>query len=175
MSGSLLVWMAVAIVFFWVVGVYQRVQRLRSEALAALATVEKQLRQYASVVQTHLGSSLESDVSAQWLALWAALGGLDAALKDAQREPLSVASLSRLSAAYASVQQAWATLCEAPVDLAGAVVPEAMRQQWDAVSAAVLSVRSGCNQTLAHYNEAITQFPARLVVGVMRFKAAGQL
>ena len=175
MSESLLVWVALAIVLFWVVGVYKRLQRLRSEALAALAAVEKQLRQYAGVVQAHLGASAESEVSADWAALLAALLGLETALKDAQREPLIEASLSRLSAACESVQKAWSALCEAPLDLAGPVVPDAMRQQWDAVTAAVHSVRSGCNQTLAYYNQAIAQFPARMLVGVMRFKTAGQL
>ena len=175
MSESLLVWLALAIVVFWVVGLYQRLQRLRSQALVALVAVEKQLRQHASVVQAHIGASAESEVSADWGALLLALGALDLALKEAQREPLSVVCLSRLRAAYESVQTAWAALCDAPVDLAGAVVPDAMRQQWDAVTAAVHAVRSGCNQTLACYNEAIAQFPARLLVGVMRFKAAGQL
>lgn len=175
MSVSLLVWVILAVLVFWMVGVYKRLLRLRSAGVAALGEVEKQLRQYASVVKVHLGASVESEISTDWAALLVALAGLEAALKDAQREPLVVAFLSRLSAVSESVQKAWTTLCETPLDLAGPVVPDGMRQQWDAVTAAVYSARSGCNQTLGHYNEAIAQFPARMLVGVLRFKTAGQL
>lgn len=175
MSGSLLVWVLMAVFVFWIVGVYKRLLRLRSAGITALGVVEQQLRQYASVVRLHLGTSVEAEVSADWGALLRALAGLDVALKDAQREPLAQASLARLGAACESVQMAWTTLCDTPVDLAGPVVPDAMRQQWEGVTSAVHSVRSGCNQTLFQYNQAIAQFPARMLVGMMRFKTAGQL
>jgi LemA protein len=175
MSGSLLVWLFLAMLMFWTVGVYRRLVRLRLAGVTSFGVVGQQLRQYAGVVKVHLGTSVESEISPDWAALLGALTGLDAALKDAQREPLAASSLLRLGAAFESVQMAWTTLCDMPLDLAGPVVPQGMRQQWDAVTAAVHSVRSGCNQTLFQYNAAIEQFPARLLVGMMRFKTAGQL
>ena len=185
MSGSLLLWVVLAIAIFWIMGLYKRVSSLRMQAMDAWAVVERTLRQYASVVDTHLGvsgtsklsgdGSLEGDLSRDWAQLLIALAALDNALKDARHAPLAVAVASRLGATVEAVHSAWAHLGDAPLDLAGPAVPEAMRAQWDAVTAGLQRVRSGFNDILTQYNEAIDQFPARMVTGVMRFETAGLL
>ena len=50
-----------------------------------------------------------------------------------------------------------------------------MRTQWDAVTQRVETARGGFNQILTHYNEALAQFPARLVAGAMGFKPGSKL
>ncbi len=180
-----LLWAVLAIAIFWVVGLFNRLVRMRGHAVQALRLVELQLRQYVCVLDVHLGAQVlhttanmtvqEQRIAGDWIELIATLKVLDAALIDTQRTPFTASVATRLSEAVELVQKAWMRRCELPVDLAGPVVPEAMRQQWDTVTAAVHHVRTGCNQTLTVYNEAITQFPARMIVGVMRFEAAGLL
>jgi len=185
MSGSLLLWIVLAIATFWLVGLYNRLMRMRKQGLQALESVEKHLRQYAGVVNAHLGvdhGALKpiDDVrlpvpTREWEPLLNSLDALEVALKKSRMEPLAAVSVNQLGLAVEAVQAAWARLCEAPMDLAGPAVPDAMRMQWDTVSAGVRSVRTGFNQVLTQYNEAIHQFPARIVVGVMRFETAGLL
>jgi LemA protein len=66
-------------------------------------------------------------------------------------------------------------LQELPVDLAGPVVPMHVKRQWDVLTLRVDTARGGCNQILMKYNEALTQFPAKLVAGAMGFRPAGIL
>jgi len=57
MSGSLILWMTLALSIFWGVGLYNRLMRMRARGLGALGSVEKHVRQYAELVQEHgLGS-----------------------------------------------------------------------------------------------------------------------
>ncbi len=184
MSGSLLLWVGLALALFWSVGVYNRLMRMRARALDALGSVEKYMRKYASLVESHLSASgatasrLEGDgVDAspwrEWVALQAALASMDLAVKEARAASLRITPMNRLGAGFDAVQRAWLSLCEVPPDLVGPAVPDLMRLQWEAISAKAQTARGGLNQILTKYNEAIHQFPARLVAGVMRFEPAG--
>lgn len=186
MSGSLLIWMVLALAVFWCVGLYNRLMRMRARGLDAFGSVEKYLRRYRTLVEAHLsesgvarqlggGENPADNLLGDWERAVKVLHVLDLALKEARNAPLQMTALTRLGNAFADVQNAWQGLCDLPVDLAGPVVPDAMRQQWDATTVKVQTARGGFNQILSKYNEAIAQFPARLVVGVMRFERAGQL
>jgi len=185
MNGSLLLWLLLAITIFWSVGVYNRLMRMRARGLDAFGSVEKHMKQYGVLVQGHLalidsaggqsGGSVSEHLPEAWCHLLGALTALEQAIKDARATPLAVATLSALAERLDALQQAWEPLRNAPADLAGAVVDETVQKQWDAVTLKVQSSRGGLNQILARYNEAIAQFPARLVVGFMGFQAAGTL
>ncbi len=182
MNGSLLLWLLLAVLVFWCVGLYNRLMRMRARGLDAFGSVEKHMRQYAELVRGQLAPSgaatADSGADAlpeDWMHLLAALTALEQALKDARGMPLAVASLGKLTAALDALHGTWARLRDAPADLAGAAVSEAALAQWDAVTLKVQTARGGLNQILAKYNEAREQFPARLVVGVMGFQMAGTL
>jgi LemA protein len=185
MSGSLLLWLLLALAIFWGVGVHNRLMRIRARGLDAFGSVEKHMRQYGELVRGHLAASEDSDpadgkstadyLPEDWVHLLAALEALEQALKDARLTPLAVPALGQLARCVDGLQQAWEQLRSAPADLAGASVPEVLQGQWDAVSLRVQTARGGMNQILAKYNEAREQFPARLVVGVMGFQIAGIL
>jgi LemA protein len=186
MSGSLLVWTLLALAVFWCVGLYNRLMRMRARGFDAFGSVEKYLRQYRALVDAHLsqsGSSLHlgggdnfaDSPLREWEPLVKILHGLDLALKEARSAPLQIAALTRLADVFAEVQATWKYLCDLPADLAGPLVPDALRWQWDATTAKVQTARGGFNQILSKYNEAIGQFPARLVVGMMRFERSGLL
>lgn len=184
MNGSLYLWVGMALAVFWGVGVYNRLMRMRARALDALGSVEKHMRKYIGLVDAHLsapGTSVtqeESNLSEEspgneWAHLQTALVAMEAALKEARAASLQIAPVNRLGDAFDAVQKAWSCLCDLPADLVGPAVPEVMRLQWDAITAKVQTARGGLNRILTKYNEAIHQFPARLVAGLMRFEPAG--
>jgi LemA protein len=186
MNGSLIVWTLLALTVFWCVGLYNRLMRMRARGLDALGSVEKYLRQYTRMVQTYLEEpgvsssawqSLKGDDAAwgDWAPLVHALHGVELALKDLHAAPFETSALSRVVVGFSELQVIWQSLCEQPADLAGPIVPDVLRFQWDANTTKVESARGGFNQIMYKYNEAIAQFPARLVVGMMRFSRAGQL
>jgi LemA protein len=186
MSGSLLIWIGLALIIFWCVGLYNRLMRMRARGLDALGSVAKYLRQYIRMVDAHLsepgaarpawdGESAGDGLWGDWEPLVKQLHGLDVALNDLHAAPFDTPPLGRLTEVLGGLQSVWQSLCDQPADLAGPVVPEVLRFQWDANTAKVQSARGGFNQIMNKYNEAIAQFPARLVVGMLRFSRAGQL
>jgi LemA protein len=183
MSGSLLLWGGLALCVFWSVGLYNRLMRIRARSLSALGSVEKHMRVYADLVRedlahgaaVHLHAPSADKPSDDWGGLLSALEVFEEALKETGTSALRDEAPTRLGHAFDAVQSAWAQLSEAPPDLAGPLVPAAMRTQWDAVTQRVETARGGFNQILAQYNEALVQFPARLVVGAMGFKPGSML
>jgi LemA protein len=100
---------------------------------------------------------------------------MEAAYKAARSTPLAQPPLTSLAHAIAAVQTEWQRLRDEPADLAGSPVPDPMRQQWDEAWVKLQSARDAFNQIMARYNEALEQFPARLVVAVMGFQRAAVL
>lgn len=183
MNGSLLLLMVLALVVFWGVGLYNRLMRLRARSLSALGSVEKHMRVYADMVRDDLDRGVTADLhmsisAAQpddWECLMSALHAFEDALKGSGTSALRNDAPARLGQAFDGVQAAWRRLNDAPPDLAGPLVPQTMRTQWEAVTLRVETARGGFNQILTQYNEAVAQFPARLVAGAMGFKPGNKL
>jgi LemA protein len=185
MSASLFIWTLLAITIFWSVGVYNRLMRIRARGLGALGSVEKYMRRYnewVNALEHPLGEPTQQPSAASaghlppdWILLLNSVKVLDAALNDMRGDLLAPPGLTKLGATFDALQQVWARLRDLPVDLAGPVIPEAMRNRWDDTSAKVQIARNGLNQILTKYNEATQQFPARLITGVLRFAPAGVL
>jgi len=174
MSGSILLWGSLALVAFWCVGLYNRLMRIRARGLDALGSVEKHLKAYGTCIQPHLvGVSVQPPVA--WLQLQIAVESLEAACKAARETPLAIGPMETLTQSLAALDQKWTALRNAPADLAGAAIPDDMLAEWDEATNRVQIARGGYNQIVARYNEAIGQFPARVVVGAMGFKPAGTL
>jgi LemA protein len=178
MNGSLLIWALLAITIFWSVGVYNRLLRIRARGLGALGSVEKYMRRYAEWVGAL--AQAPSDAPAghlptDWILLLDGVNALDVALNEMRGDLLAEASLAKVGTIFDALQQVWARLRDLPVDLAGPVIPEVMRTQWEDTSAKAQIARNGLNQILIKYNEATRQFPARLITGVLRFTPAGVL
>jgi len=183
MSGSLLLWGTLALGVFWGVGLYNRLMRLRARGLSALGSVEKHMRVYVELVRHDLLGvtgihALQSAADAptdDWPGLLSALQVFEDALKVTHAGALRNESLKHLGQSFDALQNAWHRLSEGPPDLAGPVVPATMRTQWDTVTQRVETARGGFNQILTQYNEALGQFPARLVAEAMGFKPGGTL
>jgi LemA protein len=172
--------------------------RIRTRGLDAFGSLEKHLRTFHTLLQTHVagGAALQlpvphtpfadaqakyaddadsATIPAQWTQLVSNVLALDSAYKAARLTPLNQAPLTHLALAIAAVQTEWLALRDEPADLAGSPVPDAMRQQWDEASVRLQSSRDAFNQIMSRYNEALHQFPARLVVAAMGFQPAATL
>jgi len=83
--------------------------------------------------------------------------------------------MSQVTDAINLMQMAWADQKQRPVDLGGQRIPDDLAAQWDAVTYQVQIAIANFNHIMVKYNQAITQFPARLVVGLFGFRAAGTM
>lgn len=174
MTGSLLWWATLAVIVFWWVGVYNRLMRIRARGFDALGSVEKHLKAYGAIAQT-LVAGQSAALPLPWLQLTDAIGNLDTACKRARTTPLASEPMAALTASWDSLQQAWHALQILPADLAGPQVPQALQSEWDETTLKAHIARGGYNQIAARYNEAMAQFPARLVAATMGFKRVSAL
>ena len=174
MSGSLLLWLTLAMLVFWAVGLYNRLMRMRARAFGAMGSVEKHLREYIELT-LELTVNAQGESVSQGNLLPAELEILDRALKDARQKPLAIEPMARLQQAVTALQRGWEGLLALPVDLAGPAIPEHMQARWSAIAHQVETSRNDYNQILHEYNESVTQFPARLIVGLLGVKPGGRL
>jgi LemA protein len=185
MSGSLLLWLTLAMLVFWAVGLYNRLMRMRARAFSAFGSVEKHLREYVELTR-ELTMNAQRESGYQTLVqrqesiphlalLLAELELLELALRDARLKPLAIEPIAGVQQAIDALKQVWQGLLTLPGDLAGPALPEDMQARWNAISHRVETSRNGYNQILLNYNEALAQFPASLIVGFMGVKPSGLL
>lgn len=184
MSVSIYWWLAVAVLVFWCVGVYNRLMRMRARGFAAYGSLEKHLKTLDTLLHTQLhagdmrgdGASLQAESPpADWESLIQCVKDLDAACKAARSAPLQPPALAQLGQAMDVVYREWQRISNEPADLAGSPVPDEMRAEWDDASLRAQAARVALNEILVRYNEAMSEFPARLIVGILGFKPAGNL
>ncbi len=171
---SLLLWLFLAVLLFWCVGLYNRIMRIRARGLGAFGSIEKYLRTMAQTVQTHIEGA-GTDIPDYWNPLLTQIQVVDAACKGVRGAPLAPRPLEQLGQAIDALQVDWKELRDGPSDLAGSPVPEDLQRQWDDLTARLQAAREAFNLILMRYNEAMQQFPASMVVASMGFKPAGQL
>ena len=178
MDMSLLLWVIIATLLFWTVGMYNRLMRLRARCIEVLGVVKKHAAVCAMLVKQYVeepGNVGPPSVNSPWIGLHAKAQRLEQFLAQYQPMPLQPDAVSALSNMWEAFHAEWAALCEAPSDLAGSVVPSEMFDAWSGTSLKVKSASGGYNQIAAQYNEAIQQYPARWVAGLMGFQLAGSI
>lgn len=179
MDLSLLLWLVLALLLFWVVGLYNRLMRLRARALEVLGVVEKHASTCVRLVGQYLTAPQDEAqvlVASQWADVHAAALRLEQVLAQPRpTTPLQADAVAALAAAWTRLHTAWREASDGPIDLAGPVMPQEMQDVWTAASLKVQSASGGFNQIIARYNEAIQQYPARWVAALMGFHVAGQL
>lgn len=176
MDLSLLLWLFVAILVFWGVGLYNRLMRLRARSLEVMGVVEKHASACVALVQQYVAvpnADGSAELAAPWSDLHASAARLELLLAQPRPAPLQPHAVSALATAWAAMQAAWLSASEAPTDLAGPAMPPEMQDAWNAASLKVQSASGGFNQIVVRYNEAIQQHPARWVAGLMGFETAG--
>lgn len=165
---------------FWVVGAYNRLMVLRNDVAGVWAKLAE--------AQAQRGTAAESLLAALRSPLAAEAGALDA-LQAALTESTRATGLMNARPLAAEHARAWVA-AEASVSAAASRVLALLDQQlalkaesavavgqasWHETSARLRFGRQLFNETAAPYDEAISLFPTRWLVGLFRFEAAGRL
>lgn len=172
MSDSVIIWLAWALLLFWATGAYNRLVRLRSQAIAAYAELDTQFSAYVALVQ---GRFVDHVLEAGGEGLLGAATQFDGSLKAARAHPLDAMSMRALAAAHEVLELSWRRWHEAPADLAGAPLPETLLLQWQQITQNVERTRAEFNQRVQAYNRAIRQFPALVLAWLFGFKGAHEI
>lgn len=177
----MLPWGLLALVLFWAVGAYNRLVRLRGQALAAFQPVDARLSQFITLLQEQ--SPLPFDPSRTqplWLSstLWAGLQGastqFDVALRVVRRQVLDPEAVAALRTAQDTLQVWWERLVQECRDHPDQT-PESWQMAWMDNRRQVVEVSEAFNQAVLAHNEALAQFPALVLARLFSFRPAGCL
>ncbi len=178
-------WLACAVVFFWAVGAYNRLVRLRSAVRKAFATLDELLLQQVIWVQGSLPASiragtaeeppkgLEGEPGAIWGRLAAASDQFAVALAHLRAQTIDCVTTASLVMAHEMLLKAWENAMQ------GAVAPDAepsaerLNARWMALLHQALPPQEAFNSAAKLYNRAIGQFPAILLAKLFGFRPAG--
>ncbi len=176
----LYIWGAAALLLFWGVGAYNRLVRLRSEALRTFGVVSPLLQRGADLV---LATVIVAPVSAPalpvseglrpaspWTGVQGAATQFMASLAVARTKPLDAEAMAALSAAGVVLRMAWQRMAAECATLTGAPLPQAA--VWDDLSRQTDEAIVHFTQAIQDYNAAIGQFPALLLAWLVGFRRA---
>jgi LemA protein len=178
-ASTFLPWVIAAVVVFWMVGAYNRLVRLRSEANGAFATLEAELSRQVQLV--HQCIPPEDDQppsqfaggSAFWGGLQGAAAQLAASLASAKARPLDPERIAALGAAQEVLAMAWdrAERDDAH-DLAGPRLPDDLSGERAQRVRMAQAATEHFNDAVTRYNHAIGQFPAVMLAWLFGFHPA---
>ena len=178
--GQLVALLVAAVTVFWMVGAYNRLVRLRNDIGAAWTQIDAQLQRRAQALPALL-AALQEPLAAERPALEAvdlAQLQVQATAEALRRAPvraevskLVVGAVARLDASLARLL---ALLDQHPVLRADPAVAAALRELHD-VDLRLAFARQLFNDAGQVYDEAVCQFPTRLLTQLYGFGAAGRL
>lgn len=179
MSQTIYVWLILACGLFWLVGVYNRLMRLRARALDVSAALDKQVMVCVRLVNSEATATHRNEDESSmaphapfdecWLQLLQATRFADAVWGVSRKNRLSNEAQQRRAESWGHLQDAWSAWLAQPPDLAGARVPDTLAIEWEANAGKVLVIKDALNRILEGYNDAIKQYPARCVSGILGF------
>ncbi len=177
MPGSIVLWIGAAVLFFWAVGAYNRLMRLRAAVKTAFVLLETELTRHVELVRKQLPPDIEhadalDGVGSFWAELQGAAAQLAAALVAVRAHPLQETGLAALNAALGVLEMAWErTEREDAYDLAGPRMPDDVTARHMQLSVQTHAAIEQFNTAAARYNESIVQFPAVMLAVAFGFKA----
>ena len=164
-------WIAGALLVFWLVGVHNRLLRLRTAAVEGRAVFERSLRALIAVAHEAVSSAKASETIC--CALEAAAQALEMGLrtyKTPRRFVWSPQVHVDLGALWERLQQAWLAYAVAAEGVEEPAVLQALRDRWHAADTQAPVDRSAANLTIADYQGALDQAPAAWVSRLMGFR-----
>ena len=183
MTTTVVLGFLVALLVFWAVGAYNRLVRLRSDAVKAFSVLDdvvavqpaliKATQWVARPVPDTSGDGHTAMDLAVWSRLEAAAGQFAQALSNARARPLEAESLRSFSTAYNVLTNTWRAPEAQCLD--SAVNPGDLRARLAGLDEQAAFHAAAFDATVAAYNLAIRQFPAVLVAGVWHFRRAEPL
>jgi LemA protein len=176
-SSSWIWWAVAAMALFWMVGAYNRLMRLRSDANSAFAALEAELARHVALVNAclqtddpHPPSQFDGG-SAFWGGLQGASAQFSASLAAARLRPLEPERIAALGAAQDVLEMAWERAERDDAhDLAGPRLPETLTSERAQIVRQTEVAIGHFNQAVARYNAAIEEFPAVLLAWLFGFK-----
>ena len=138
---------------------------MRAAVLEGLVLVEKQLTRYIHLVEMQFADIEGTPIAPQWASLLALVRTLPATSQAARSAPFVATELEPLGLAIDRIREQVERLRMLP----------GMQKMWQEAVFSVSAARSRYNDDATNYNAALHQVPARLVVGLMGFKAAVRL
>lgn len=181
MNNSLLFWLGfLGVLGLWMLGARNRVVALRAAILTAWAQVDQTLQARGDAIAALLAAVAET-LHTEFAALDAvaqAQAQVQAARDALRRKPVqheAVADLSKADAVLAAVMVRLISLVEQhSALLAEPAVKEPLKTLRELPPRLAFG-RQMFNEAGAAYNQAVTQFPTRLLGSVFRFGQAGKL
>lgn len=186
MKTTLVVWLVMALAVFWVVGAYNRLIRLRAQAIAAFAALDAPLNRYVELAES-LGQAASglalaqavaaprgADAATAWAGLQGASTQFEMSLKVARKRVLDAGAMAALQTALSTLQVSWARVesqCRETLDL---LAPLGSGQWTENVQASRHAIEE-FNRAAEAYNAAIRQFPAVLLAYAFSLPPAGPL
>ena len=173
----------VAMLVFWAVGAYNRLVRLRSNAVKAFSALDnvvavqpaliKAGQLVARVTPGEGDDALAGMEMAAWSRLEAAAAQFAQALSNARARPLDADHLRAFSTAYDVLTSAWRAPAAECLDTV--VNPHDLRARLAGLDEQAVALAAAFDATVAAYNMAIRQFPALLLAGIWHFRMAEPL
>ena len=187
MDASLWLWIVPAVLFFWAIGAYNRLVRLRSRVVKAFASLDEQLvRQivwmqgclpepWRDGMQTMPAPDLADPVAAAWARLHASSEQFAVALAGARAQPTDVSAMGGLVLAHEAMRTAWAGVLADAITADAVPSSERLQARWMRLLHQAMPLRTAFNEAVQLYNQGIAQFPASVIARVFGLKPAGTL
>lgn len=177
MDTSFVPWVIAAVLLFWSVGAYNRLVRLRGEAVGAFTQLDAELTRQVRLVQelTHgeesPASIFEGSEPSFWGGLQGAAAQLEASLAGARQRPLDPERTAALGAAQLVLADAWERAERDDAhDLAGPRLPETLTVTRAQMTLQCIAAADRFSRGIDEYNKGIAQFPAVLLAVLFGFK-----
>ncbi|WP_077038100.1 LemA family protein [Pelomonas sp. KK5] len=180
MSWQAVLGVVAAILFFWGIGAYNRLMRLRNAIGDAYTLLDQHLSERAALC-TKLLASLRPLLPSEQSALDSldsAQGEAQAAAQAARAKPYAgdpVASLAVASAVHAAALTRLMSLIEHQAELREQAGIDTMVDELKLIERQRAFARQVFNLAVSQYNEAARQFPTRILAGMYGFAEARSL
>lgn len=167
--SALIFWAGLALAFFWTVGAYNRLIKLRATALQKAQALAVHLVQYVEWVKLQLpeynsasvfaGQENEPESGRGWRRVTLALEDASRGLVQFQTRPLDEKAQLQMVQSIQTVDQFWAHLLGQEPDLAGSTVPDHQRAQWQTLLIHRRAATNEYNQAVQAYHRALVHTP----------------
>ena len=180
-----------ALIFFWAVGAYNRLVRLRAACAQQFAVVDAQFVRLWAWVQGSLPASVRDEEAAtdkvatdmavtdkaptSLTEVWAACEAFAESLAQARVNPLAVAPIQRVNIARVQLFKLLRQEKDFHTADETAWFSAPLQKKFERLKTQAWPMIVAYNQTAQTYNDAVSEWPARWLARQFRFEAAAKL
>lgn len=170
-----------ALVFFWAVGAYNRLVRLRAACAQQFAVVDAQFVRLWAWVQGSLPASVRDEEAATDKAptslteVWSACEAFAESLAQARVNPLAAAPIQRVNIARVQLFKLLRQEKDFHTADETAWFSAPLQKKFERLKTQAWPMIVAYNQTAQTYNDAVSEWPARWLARQFRFEAAAKL